>query len=124
MRVSYNDVRGRKLGASQRRTYLAQRGYDPVLWPLLHDPTTRWDMWPYDRGGYYDWFWEDQLPHHHRDRGSPGYVRDPDALVPAATVVAGQQVRGAVPYVVDLDRDANAGSSSDLGVTSADDDVS
>ena len=117
----YNDVRGRKLGASQRRTYLVQRGYDPVLWPLLHDPMTRWDTWPYDRGGYHDWFWEDQLPHHHRDPGSPGYVRDPDVLDPDVHASSG---RAAVPYVVDLDRDAVAGSAAGLGVASLDDDVS
>ena len=27
---------------SARRSYLQSRGLDPMLWPLLHDPSTHW----------------------------------------------------------------------------------
>jgi hypothetical protein len=112
----YDDVRSRNLNAAQRRAYLAQQGYDPVLWPLLHDPSTRWDMWRHDRGSYYDWFWEDQQPYrHHHGHGSAGYVRDPD-------IDTGQRT---VPYVVDLDREAHAGrSGTGTGPAARDHDVS
>lgn len=117
----YHDIRNRNLAAAQRRAYLAQQGYDPVLWPLLHDPTTHWDMFHRDRGRYYDWFWEDQLPYRHRrSYGSTGYVPDPDiedsTVGPSVNDPAGQapRVLGAVPYVVDLDREAASSSGSDL----------
>jgi hypothetical protein len=87
----FEDVRGRNLAAADRRAYLAQQGYDPVLWPLLHDPSTHWDRFRYERGGYHDWFWEDARPQHFYDRDASGQ-RDPRV----------------VPYVVDLDLEARA----------------
>lgn len=121
----YHAVRGRNLSAAQRRAYLVQQGYDPVLWPLLHDPATHWSAWRDDRGDYYDWFWEDHLPYRHRR--SPGYVPDPADVNPAVIVPASQlQGRGALPYLVDLDREA-AASGADLpgaGQASSDHDVS
>jgi hypothetical protein len=119
----YNDVRGRNLSAVQRRAYLAQQGYDPVLWPLLHDPSTHWDMYRQDRGSYYDWFWEDQQPYRYRRHGV--YTRDPNLpdLDDVGTAAALQPQR-TVPYVVDLDREASAGASDPAGLASADYDVS
>lgn len=125
----YHDLRRRNLAAAQRRAYLAQQGYDPVLWPLLHDPTTHWDLWRSDRGRYYDWFWEDQLPYRHRRSPiAPGPVvpdlddgddRDDDDDTGATAR------RAAGSYVVDLDREAAARSGSDLaGPAAADYDVS
>lgn len=103
----FNDVRGKNLGAAQRRAYLAQRGYDPGLWPLLHDPATRWDRFRYDRGSYYDWFWDDQPSNRSTDPGyDPGHVRDPDDDSRAGRVV------GAAPYVLDLDREAGGRAAS------------
>jgi len=127
----YSDVRARNLDAAQRRAYLVQQGHDPVLWPLLHDPTTHWELFGQDRGRYHDWFWEDQQPYRRRrGSGSAGYV-DPDAsdLLDDSEVddraEEQRRVVGAAPYVVDLDREANAGSASDLaGPASADYDVS
>ena len=109
----YNDLRRKNLGAAQRRAYLSQQGYDPVLWPLLHDPTTRWDRVRYDRGSYYDWFWDDQPTyhhHHHEQRADDaGYVRDPDVDDPTARdAAAAQRAVGAAPFVVDLDREAGS----------------
>jgi hypothetical protein len=119
----YNDVRGRKLSAAQRRAYLQQQGHDPMLWPLLHDPSTHWDMYRQDRGRYYDWFWEDYQPTPYRHRHQSTYVRDPSLDDPASL-----PQQSTVPYVVDLDREANAGSATDLATgaepTTTDYDVS
>jgi hypothetical protein len=110
----YDDVRRRNLDAAQRRAYLAQQGYDPLLWPLLHDPSTRWDTWRQDRGQYHDWFWDDQQPYQDRI----GYV-DPDDVAPQA------RPQRTVPYVVDLDREARAsGRDAGAGSVAADHDVS
>jgi len=103
----YHDVRSRNLGAAQRRAYLQQHGHDPVLWPLLHDPSTHWDMYRQDRGRYYDWFWEDRQPVPYRHRHGSPYARDPSLDDPAPA----PPQQGTVPYVVDLDREANAGAS-------------
>jgi hypothetical protein len=121
----YHEVRGKNLGAAARRAYLQQHGYDPVLWPMLHDPSTHWDMYRQDRGRYHDWFWEDQQPYRRRrGRGSSSYVEsldvddvddvddidDPDESPPPL---------GALPYLVDLDREANTGGAADLGTAPA-----
>jgi hypothetical protein len=119
----YHDLRGRKLSAAQRRAYLQQQGYDPVLWPLLHDPSTHWDMYRQDRGRYHDWFWEDQQPYRYRrGRGSSSYTDDLDVDDPDDPDVPDvhdeslqPQLPGALPYVVDLDREANTSGASDLG---------
>jgi hypothetical protein len=124
----YSDVRARNLGPAERRTYLAGLGYDPVLWPLLHDPTTHWDMFRQDRGRYYDWFWEDQLPYTYRRRrdnwvstavGSTDLDDIDDDDVDDSLPTS----RSTVPYVVDLDREAEAGSSG-VAPAAADYDVS
>lgn len=108
----YNDVRSRNLTAAQRRAYLQQQGYDPMLWPLLHDPSTHWDMYRRDRGRYHDWFWDDQGSYEYRpDDGSPGYLRDPNLDDPADSQPP-QPPQSAVPYVVDLDREANASGTA------------
>lgn len=68
----YADLRQRNLNAVDRRAYLQRHGFDPVLWPLLHDPSTHWDRYRDEGGGYYDWFWEDVAPppasRHHQPR--------------------------------------------------------
>jgi hypothetical protein len=125
----YNDVRGRNLDAAQRRAYLVEQGYDPSLWPLLHDPTTHWDMFRQDRGRYHDWFWEDQQPYRRRRSLASTVGPDVDDADddPGFDDRTEEQRRmvGAAPYVVDLDREASAGSASDLaGPAAADYDVS
>jgi hypothetical protein len=121
----YHDVRGRGLGPAQRRAYLIQQGYDPVLWPLLHDPTTHWDMYRQDRGRYYDWFWEDQQPYRRRRQGavSTDDDLDVDDLGDTDDTDDASRAVAAAPYVVDLDREA-AHSGADLGPTTTDYDVS
>lgn len=112
----YQDVRGRNLSAAQRRAYLQQQGYDPVLWPLLHDPSTHWDMYRQDRGRYHGWFWEDQQPYRHRrGHGASSYTDDLDVDDLDEPDDSPQpQLPGALPYVVDLDREANPSGGSDL----------
>jgi hypothetical protein len=120
----YSDVRSQNLSAAQRRAYLVQQGYDPVLWPLLHDPSTHWDTYRQDRSRYHDWFWEDRLPYRRR-RGysSTSEGDDPDLDVGDDGDDDDQQqpppAQRVVPYVVDLDREASAGSASDLGTAPA-----
>lgn len=119
----YSDVRSRNLDAAQRRAYLSQQGYDPLLWPVLHDPSTHWDTWRQDRGSYYSWFWDDQPYRYHRGYGSPGYVSDQDVGDPADSRPLAHQ--RTVPYVVDLDREAHAsGADAGAGPVTADHDVS
>ncbi|TMQ14639.1 MAG: hypothetical protein E6J90_26640 [Deltaproteobacteria bacterium] len=118
----YHDLRHRNPSVAQRRAYLVQRGYDPLLWPLLHDPTTHWELWRNDHGRYYDWFWEDQLPYRHR-RSAPvqGYVAsgvDDDIDDTDDTADQRRQQAGGA-YVVDLDREASAGSASNLAEPAA-----
>jgi len=118
----YNDVRSRNLSAAQRRAYLVQQGYDPVLWPLLHDPSTHWDTYRQDRSRYHDWFWEDQLPYRRRrgyastSGGDDLDLDDDDGDDDGQQQAPQQRV---VPYVVDLDREANAGSATDLDTAPA-----
>jgi hypothetical protein len=127
----YQGLRSRNLAAAQRRAYLVDQGYDPVLWPLLHDPTTHWELWRNDRGRYHDWFWEDQLPYRRRHSApAQGYVDTSSTGVDLDdddddTDEAVAQRRGAGAYVVDLDREATAESASNLaGPAAADLDVS
>jgi hypothetical protein len=117
----YNEVRSRNLSAAQRRAYLQQQGYDPVLWPLLHDPTTHWERYHHDHGGYYDWFWDDQPSYSDRD-DQPSYSdRDDQA---ASSRAASSRAVAAVPYVVDLDREAGRSSDRLAGADAPDHDVS
>jgi hypothetical protein len=104
------EVRGQNLAAGARRAYLAQRGFDPLLWPLLHDPTTHWDSWPGDRGRYHAWFWEDQQPY--RARRAAMAAMDPRRDDDGTGVDLDDDddddgvVAPAVAHLVDLDREA------------------
>lgn len=67
----WNDLRGRNLTPPDRRAYLQQQGLDPMLWPLLHDPSTHWDTYRTDGGLYWDYVWEDQRPMRRRRAVAP-----------------------------------------------------
>lgn len=99
---TWNDLRSRNLTPDQRRGYLQNQGYDPYLWPVLHDPSSSWDTY-YDEPGFYSsYIWEDQQSyrrrHHH-------HIPDPEPVVPDVPVAQ-------APYVVDLDRAAAADAVS------------
>ncbi|HEX4422506.1 MAG TPA: hypothetical protein VH165_31545 [Kofleriaceae bacterium] len=110
-----NDLRSQNLGPVQRRAYLSSRGYNPGLWPLLHDPSSSWDNYGYGYGHsrYHDWFWEDQQPYRYRRSGA--YT--PDADVPDLQVPDDPQPQQT--SVVDLDREAqsSAPASGDYDVS-------
>lgn len=58
-------------------------------------------------------WWEDQLPYQHRRSDGFGYT--PDPYVDPGVPDPGQpRALGAVPYVVDLDREAAAASGADF----------
>jgi hypothetical protein len=97
----WNDIRGRNLSPRDRRSYLQSQGYDPYLWPLLHDPSTHWDSYRDYRGRYYDYFWEDDYGFRYRHTYPYAtYDTTPDQpLAPAAAAAVAQ-------YNLDLDREA------------------
>lgn len=106
----FEELRRRNLPPEDRRSYLRSLGYEPTLWALLHDPSTRWDSYDDDGGDYQDYIWEDVHPRRHGGSLGPTYDDNRD--------------RGTVPpYVVDLDREANS-SGDAVGVPQADYDVS
>jgi hypothetical protein len=110
----WNELRGRNMTVVERRTYLIHYGYDPYLWPLLHDPSVGWDTYYDDPGIYWGYVWEDELPYRSRHVVETGPVVD-------EVVVADDG-----PVVYDLDREASM--SPDVAIasphTSADYDVS
>ncbi len=102
----FDELRRANLNPAGRRGYLQTRGFDPNLWPLLHDPSTHWSTYQQTGARYHAYVWEDHRParprrppanagkgqggvsrviHHHHD---DDYFR------------RNQQV----PYLVDLDR--------------------
>ena len=87
----WNTLRTRDLPPVLRRSYLEDQGYDPLVWALLHDPSTHWDAYRTDRSRYVDYLWEDD-----RRRSREEVTLDPHA-VPAKVPA---------PYVVDLDTEA------------------
>src|SRR5215218_2790541 len=41
----FDELRGQNLNPAGRRAYLQARQLDPVLWPLLRDPSTHWSTY-------------------------------------------------------------------------------
>ena len=71
----YNELRQRALSPPDRRAYIASRGLDPFLWPLLHDPWTHWSTFTDQGASYSTYVWEDQRPprrtRHQRNMAQP-----------------------------------------------------
>ena len=55
----FQQLRAQNLSPDGRRRLLQQRGLDPVLWPVLHDPYTHWLTWSDGPGPYHRYIWED-----------------------------------------------------------------
>jgi hypothetical protein len=91
------DLRGRNLPPAQRRAYLQQQRLDPVLWPILHDPSTHWTTYPQTGSRYQSFFWEDQRPPRRSRHTRPA---QPTRQVHHQPIVEPQPQ----PYLVDLDR--------------------
>jgi hypothetical protein len=114
----WNDIRARNLSPLDRRTYLQSQGYDPYLWPLLHDPSTHWDSYRDYRGRYYDYFWEDDYGYRYRHHQPYTSYDDDRPLAPAVE-------QAIAPYTMDLDREAqHEGSLAGVGPSTHDYDVS
>lgn len=104
---TWNELRGRNLPPEQRRTYLVDHGYDPYLWPVIHDPSTSWDTY-YDEPSFYSsYIWEDNQGYRHRHHHHHHHHHTPEPVVEDVPVAT-------APYVMDLDREASA--AADAGV--------
>jgi len=115
----FDDVRRQNLAPNDRRAYLVSRRLDPVLWPLLHDPSTHWSTFHQTGSRYQSYIWEDQRPPKRR-RPPPGPQKKPQQRMGGG----GGRV-GVVhhhhhhhhneprhhPHVVDLDREADVGGA-------------
>ena len=91
----FDGLRRQNLAPADRRGYLQAQGFDPVLWPLLHDPTTHWTTFGTAPARYQQYIWEDTMPF--RQRRS------------ARQVVVEKVVHQHRPpqQLIDLDRDVN-----------------
>lgn len=67
----FEELRGQELAPQDRRAYLAARGLDPTVWPLLHDPSTHWETYRTDGGRWLNYVWEDQRPAKRKRRPAP-----------------------------------------------------
>ncbi len=93
----WNELRTRDLPPQDRRSYFQDLGYDPLVWALLHDPSTHWDSYRTDRSRYVDYLWEDGR-RRSRDEDLAQAAAMPDPHAPIK--------KGVMPYVVDLDSQA------------------
>jgi hypothetical protein len=90
------------LSPPDRRAYLQSRQCDPLLWPLLHDPSTHWSTFQTVPARYLSYVWEDSQP--------PKRKRPPPT-----TYGVGRMAPNVHPPVrrdrqlVDLDREASEG---------------
>lgn len=58
----FGELRQQNLSPNDRRAWLEQRGCSPVLWPLLHDPSTHWSTYATHGAPYQQYVWEDSRP--------------------------------------------------------------
>lgn len=105
----FDELRRQNLSPDQRRAYLHSRQLDPVLWPLLHDPSTHWSTYRTMPSRYQSYIWEDQMPARRKRQrpsgGGGGVVRGPARVV---HVVHHHEVHHPPRqhHLVDLDREA------------------
>lgn len=108
----WNDLRARGMSPSQRRAYLQQQGYDPTLWPLLHDPSTNWDTYDDDRGFWWGYVWEDQMNRRYRhrpvvtDNSNPSGYDDWERQQDRQRIAEAEEAVRQKQHTVDLDREA------------------
>lgn len=67
----FESMRRRNMSPHDRRVFLQQRQLDPMLWPLLHDPSTHWSTFLTTPSRYVSYVWEDRQPPKRR-RPPPG----------------------------------------------------
>ncbi|HEU0031406.1 MAG TPA: hypothetical protein VFQ53_12295 [Kofleriaceae bacterium] len=124
----FDDLRNQNLSPADRRSYLQTAGYDPTLWPLLHDPSTHWDTYRLYGSRYHDYIWEDQRPlRRKRQAVKQQKLASSKPLKTTTTKPVKQTVVRTVrdpndplyvPYLVDLDREASS-ADADVSVSPA-----
>jgi hypothetical protein len=120
----FEELRRQNLHPDQRRAYLVSRQLDPVLWPLLHDPSTHWSTYRTMPSRYQSYVWEDQMPA--RRRRQRANVKPTGPRAGAARVVHHVHHepihRSRHHHLVDLDREAE--DTGGLAPAASDYDVS
>jgi hypothetical protein len=115
----YLEMQRRKLKPADRRAFLSQRGCDPTLWPLLHDPWTHWSTYDPWEAQYQSYVWEDQLPFRRTRRAG---IMQPIVRDPVVNDVDDDDDTSVPVGVVDLDREV--GDPGHHGPAAGDYDVS
>ncbi len=64
-------LRARHLAPPARPQALRAMGFDPALWPILHDPGTDWRLWPAQIGPFQRYVWEASLVQPARPQPGP-----------------------------------------------------
>ena len=95
----FDGLRRQGLAPAERRGFLQAQGLDPLLWPLLHDPTTHWTTFGTAPARYQQYIWEDTMPMRQRRTRRQVVVHK----------VVHHVVHHVRPpqHLVDLDRDVN-----------------
>jgi hypothetical protein len=58
----WDDLCRRNLRPPDRRAYLQSQRLDPVIWPLLHDPSTHWSTYASVGSRWQAYIWSDTRP--------------------------------------------------------------
>ena len=97
----FSELQRRSLRPADRRAFLTSRGYDPMIWPIVHDPWTHWSTYNTTGARYHSYIWEDEAPFRKTRRSSlSSDTRDDDRE-------RERELRQAEAVgVVDLDREA------------------
>lgn len=109
----FAELRRQNLHPKDRRGFMSSRRLDPLLWPLLHDPSTHWSTYATMGSRYQTYLWEDHRPQKRkRPPASPPKPSPVRSGGPARVVVvhhhAHHHDRHHPHHLVDLDREAGA----------------
>jgi len=99
----FDELRRANLDPAGRRGYLQARGFDPSLWPVLHDPSAHWSTFGSEGSLYQQYVWEDQRPAKRTRHSSGGGGRSGGGV---HHHYHQDRYPDIVPQVVDLDRQA------------------
>jgi hypothetical protein len=115
----FDELRGQNLNPEGRRAYLQSRQLDPILWPLLHDPSTHWSTYANVGARYQQYVWEDTRPARRR-RPPANQKQSVQKVVQVRNVHHHHhhvQVRHPHrdPHLVDLDREVDPAAALPTG---------
>lgn len=105
----FEELRRQNLPPAQRRAYLQSRQLDPMLWPLLHDPSTHWSTFLTMPSRYQSYVWEDHMPVRRKRQRASAAAKPPMMRGGSPRVVHHAVHRQPVHrhhHLVDLDREA------------------